>query len=71
MDKRSKTLPMILHTPSIRVTEDRLGQVRQMFHRTLATWASDVLLLRQARLHQMRWQQRPVTPWYGVHSKAA
>ena len=33
-----------------------IWEIRQMFHRVLAGWASDVLILRQSQLHVMKWK---------------
>jgi hypothetical protein len=35
---------------------DALREVRSLFHRTLASWASDMLLLQRRGLHQPTWE---------------
>lgn len=65
------SVPMILQTPPIAAVDHRMREVRQMFHRSLACWASDVLLLRQARMHDMTWHVEGSPMWLGVNSNAA
>jgi hypothetical protein len=64
------SVPMMLQTPSMEALEERLRDVQRMFHRSLACWASDVLQLRQARLHHFTWQSRD-RGWSDVKNHAA
>ncbi len=55
MNEASDNLPMILQAPSVPMTQQRVQEARRLFHRTLASWASDVLILRHAKRHLIAW----------------
>lgn len=71
MKDRIDTVPMMLQTPSTETLNRALSNAQQMFHRSLACWASDVLQLRQAKLHHLRWRAVDQVGWNDVHNHAA
>lgn len=62
MNEATGSVPMKLMTPPLDQVEQRIKQTRNLFHRTLSCWASDVLVLRKARLHQFTWREQ-MTTW--------
>jgi hypothetical protein len=56
--------------PSAAACDRYVTDARQIFHRTLASWASDVLVLRQQGLHEPAWTARQ-SPHDMPHAPAA
>jgi hypothetical protein len=43
--------------PAAHLCEQRVADARKLFQRTLAAWASDVLVIRQHQLHEPAWDR--------------
>lgn len=71
MKEKIDTVPMMLQTPSNEATAQQLRETQRMFHRSLAAWASDVLLLRKANLHQFAWRSDDGMTFNSAHTHAA
>jgi hypothetical protein len=64
-------VPQKLQAPKPIDAERQLMEIKRLFHRSLASWASDVLLLKHARLHCMTWRAADAPAWPTTDTRAA
>lgn len=61
--------PVTIELPDCRDVEVCMNEARRRYHRTLAGWASDLLVLRQTDRHLLAWRKGDAE--YGWWNKAA